>query len=121
MLKTIAKKATLLVAATAAFVVIAVAGPAMAASSSGPVTQTEYLYNGASWGPQLLVQLNNNSSVNYLAQQASPGCGLASNTVDTVKIWLSIAQAAQLAGKNVIVYYNTCGSTNYIFDITMQH
>ena len=40
----------------------------------GPLTQTEYFFNGASWGPQLLVQLNSNSAVNSTAQRTVQLC-----------------------------------------------
>jgi hypothetical protein len=37
--------------------------------------------------------------------------GFAQN-LDTIKIWLSMAQTALLAGKNVLMYYTSCGPYN---------
>jgi hypothetical protein len=107
-------------ALTAALLVGGLGRSAMASVVNGPVTQTEYNASSSSL-PQLLVQLNNNTSVNYFAQQTSPGCSLPANSIDTIKIFLSVAQAAQLAGKSVNIYYNTCGTTLYMYDIVMQH
>ena len=100
--------------------VVVFARPALAASVSGQVTQTEYHYNGESWGPQLLIQMNS-SGTNYYAQSTTPGCSLPADSIDTMKAFLSVAQSAQLAGKNVLVSYNTCNGFNYIYDIQMQH
>ena len=68
-----------------------------------------------------MIQLNSVGSVNYTTQLPTPGCGILANTIDTVKILHSQAQAALLAGKNVIIYYTLCGSINYAYDIVLQH
>ena len=39
--------------------------------------------------------------------------------MDTIKIWMSLAQAAQLSGKSTIIYYTVCGGLNYINDVVM--
>jgi hypothetical protein len=91
---------------------------ALAAGTSGAVTQVEYLANNPS-NPQLLVQLNYNGSVNYTAQQTSPGCGVPALSADSMKLLMSLAQSTLLAGKNATIYYNACGSTNYIYDIVL--
>lgn len=91
---------------------------AAASANSGPVTQVEY-NAGSTANPQLFIQLNGNSSINYIAQQSSPGCGVPALSIDTVKLFLSIAQSALLAGKNATIYTNLCGSTNYIYDVVM--
>ena len=96
---------------------------ASAGNNSGPLTHTEYLFNIATINgvptpnSQLLLQLNGNSSVNYYANQLSPGCGIPNVDIDTIKIWVSIAQAAELSGKSAQIYYNTCGTLNYITDV----
>ena len=52
---------------------------ALAANASGPLTHTEYLFqttvvNGTTVNnPQILLQLNGNSGVNYFAQPCRPG------------------------------------------------
>jgi hypothetical protein len=100
--------------------VLLFSGTARASSAGGPITQVEYNAGNSSI-PQLFVQLNGNQSVNYIAQQPSPGCSLPALSVDTVKILASLAQAALLAGKSTTIYYNVCGGTNYIYDIVMSH
>jgi hypothetical protein len=92
---------------------------AFASSAAGPLTQTEYLMNGST--PMLLVQLNGNSSVNYYVQQTSPGCSIPNISIDTVKIWVSLAQSAQLSGKTVTLYYTTCSSVNWITDVVVSN
>ncbi len=102
-----------------ALVVTVASRPALASAGiTGPITQVEYLAANPS-NPQLLVQVNGNTSVNYTAQQVSPGCGVPALSADSMKMLLSQAQAALLAGKNATVYYNACGSINYIYDIVM--
>ncbi len=88
------------------------------AGITGAVTQVEYLAANPS-NPQLLVQLNYNSGINYYAQQASPGCGVPALSADSMKLLMSLAQSTLLAGKNATIYYNTCGGFNYIYDIVL--
>jgi hypothetical protein len=88
-------------------------------AASGQITQVEFNAGNPSW-PQLMIQLNGNGSVNYFAQQPSPGCSLPTMSADSQKSLQAVAQAAFLAGKNVVVYYNVCGGFNYLTDITMQ-
>ncbi len=55
--------------------------------------------------------------VNYLAKINAPsGCTSNNQTIDTLKAWQSLAQAALLSGKTVRIYYNVCSSNsqNYI-------
>jgi hypothetical protein len=99
--------------------VILFARPAHAYSLvSGYVSQVEY--NGSNPSiPQLLVELNGSTSVVYFAQQPTPGCGLPALSADTVKTLTSLAQSALLSGKNIQLYYNTCGTTNFMYDIVL--
>jgi hypothetical protein len=98
---------------------------ALANSNNGTLTHVEYFYNGGT--PQLLLQQGGNSSVNYFGQMVNPidqtthnPCSPAVNVdIDTIKIWASIAQAAQLSGKNTTIYYSVCNGTNYINDVLM--
>lgn len=63
---------------------------------------------------QLLLQLAG-SGTNYVGVlTAGAGCTANNQTADTLKAWLSIAQASLLSGKNVLIYYNVCGGSNYI-------
>jgi hypothetical protein len=69
----------------------------------------------------LLVQLNGNHSVNYYSQQTSPGCSIPNIDIETMKIWASLAQSAQLSGKTVTLYYTTCSSANWITDVVVSN
>lgn len=75
---------------------------------------------------QLLVQLLiSGVSTNFIAQQnAVAGCSVGdqknfNRTIDTIKIWASLTQAALLAGKQVQIYYDVCGGNNYIMTIDL--
>jgi hypothetical protein len=69
--------------------------------------------------PRLGVQMNG-ANVNYFAQQVTPGCGLQPTNIETIKLFQSLATAALLSGKNVVLYYNTCGGSNWLYDIVLQ-
>jgi hypothetical protein len=60
---------------------------------------------------------------NFFAQVAPAGgttcSGLASN-LDTIKVWLSMTQTALLAGKTVLLYFNTCSSVPLISAIDLN-
>ena len=92
--------------------------PASAAAADGQVTKVEYLANTAN--PVLMIQLNNNYSTNYLAQQTSPGCNIADLSIDTIRFFHTMAQSSLLAGKNVTIYTSTCNSRLYIYDIVLK-
>lgn len=108
-------------------VLLAVMSPrlAFAGNNNGTLTHVEYFYNGGT--PSLLLQQNGNSGVNYWAQMVNANdsngnpCSPAINVdIDTIKIWVSIAQAAELSGKSTTIYYSsTCNGTNYIQDVVM--
>ena len=86
--------------------VIATGTPAQAANVGCNVTQVEY-YPGT-----LLIQC---PAGNFLAQQNPPsGCGAYTHTLETQKLWLSMAQSAITSGKPVFFYYETCGGINMI-------
>jgi hypothetical protein len=93
-------------------------GLAFAANVTGTVARTEYFQNnwgGGSYYPTMLLQV---AGTNYYAQGPASGCAPA-NDIDTVKLWVSLAQAAQLSGKQITLSYVTCNSTNYVLDIAM--
>jgi hypothetical protein len=100
----------------AALAVCGVSTSALAAD--GQVTQVEYLAN--STNPVLMLQLGGNTTVNYLAQQTSPGCSIAALSVETIKLFHSMAQTSLLAGKNVTLYTTTCNSKLYVYDIVLK-
>jgi hypothetical protein len=87
----------------------AISLPAAAADVTAIHAQVEY-------GSLLMVQL---TSINYVAQSASPGCSIPANTADTLKIWVNLSQAALLSSKNLKVYFTSCSGTNYIRDLVL--
>jgi hypothetical protein len=57
---------------------------------------------------------------NFGALLSSPaGCTANNQTIDTLKMWQSMGQAALLAAKTVKIYFNVCGGNNFLagFDI----
>jgi hypothetical protein len=65
----------------------------------------------------LLIQLSNAS--NFWAQTtAVPDC-VGTNSVDTLKIWHSMGQAALLSGKRLKIYFVTCSGKNYITTVDL--
>ena len=113
------RRISVLVSALCLAAVALFARPAHAGSVTGLVTQTGWHSNGESWAPQLSIQLSS-GSFSY-AQTSSPGCSLPANTIDVLKGFLSVAQAAQLAGKNVVILFGSCFGNQYIYEIQMQH
>jgi hypothetical protein len=106
------------IGALAVLCVVTVPGLAFATSVTGTVARTEYFQNnwgGGAYYPTLLLQV---AGANYYAQGPASGCTPA-NDIDTVKLWVSLAQAAQLSGKQITLSYVNCNSTNYILDIAM--
>jgi hypothetical protein len=116
--RNISKSLFALVAVAGAFAITTTARSAQAGSIVGQVTQIEY--NRSIWGIGL--QLNNNSSINYVAQTTIPsGCNLVSPNIDSIKLMLSIAQTALLTGKSVTIGYDYCSTIGgyYMWDIKM--
>lgn len=88
--------------------------PAQAAVSpiQSPVV-VEYFAN------TLLVQLP--GGVNYHGLVTSPaGCATPNQSIDTLKAWLSLSQAALLSGKTVKIGFNTCGALKVISAIDLN-
>jgi hypothetical protein len=67
----------------------------------------------------LIVQVN--GGTNYYGQlTAQSGCTGNNQTTETLKQWLSLAQAALLSGKQLRVYYNICGSNNQLYIVALD-
>src|SRR4051794_25323440 len=113
------RRISVLVGALCLAAVALFARPAHAGTVSGLVTQTGWHSNGEGWAPQLAIKLSS-GSFSY-AQVTSPGCSLPANTLDVLKGFLSVAQAAQLAGKNVVILYNSCFGNQYMYEIQVQN
>jgi hypothetical protein len=89
---------------------------ALASSTTKTLKQVEY--RNTTLTPDLLLQTSD--GINYQATATlAPGCSVLAPSIDTVKIWASLGQAALLAGKNVQIYYTTCNSTNWIQDVIL--
>jgi hypothetical protein len=57
---------------------------------------------------------------NFVAQLGSPCSAVPANSIDTIKIWQSIAQSALLSGKNATLYYTACSNgVKYITDVVV--
>ena len=110
---------SLLIGAAAVLFIVGLPKHAFAQSAGGTMTHVEYFYNSGT--PQLLLQQNGNQSINYFAQTTAVyGCSVNVD-IDTIKIWVSIAQAAQLSGKSTTIYYSVCNGTNYINDVLISN
>jgi hypothetical protein len=104
------KRFPALVAVTTALAIATAAPSAFAGFVDVLLTQVE-------WPGFLMVQ---SAGINYQAQLNSPGCNLPANSIDTLKIWQSLATSALLAGKPVRVYYNDCNGVHWIGDIVLK-
>lgn len=116
------RRSSLVLALAAALAVGSTTTPALAAGSfvdaiGGP-TQVEY--------PGLfMIQYQ---GINYMGTQSTQTCSNGPNvsgqSIDTIRFWNSLAQAALLAGKTMRIYYTACtqgGTTNnYIGDLVLE-
>jgi len=99
-------------AGVAAFVATTLSAWALAATSP-----TDGTVNVVEVGPgSVLVQVQSGSTgTNFYAQLTSPCSAVPSNTPDTLKMYVSLAQAAVLSGKTVRIYWTACSDgTPYI-------
>ena len=126
MLRTINQKSRGLLASLGLLAGVAVSSVAATADATGsPTTPTTVImveYSSYATGT-LTVQVA--GSVNYFGQvSAQTGCTANNQTVDTLKMWQSLAQAALLSGKTVKIYYNVCGTGsnqfNYIYALDLN-
>lgn len=93
---------------------------ATGSSATKTVKQVEYLNTPT---PNLYIQLNESPGWNYQATATYAPCtGVNAPNIETVKIWVSLGQAALLSGKTVTVYWNDCGNANgprWITDVVL--
>jgi len=104
-------------------VVLAVSTSSLPAFANGPITSK---LNLVAWAgadnPNLntLFVQTSDTGTNYMAKTVAPsGCTDNNQTIDTIKMWQSLAQAALLSGKQIHVYFNVCGGINYITQIDL--
>jgi hypothetical protein len=102
------------IAAAAALAATAISTPATAASFvNGTVTIVEYVPGS------LLVQ---SAGANYFGQlNTQSGCTSNNQSVDTLRAWQNLAQAALLSGKSMRIFFNTCGGVNYIAGLDLNN
>lgn len=64
----------------------------------------------------LTIQLNvSGVATNYEAHTTGTPNACPNSSLETLKAWMSLAQSAYLAGREVKIFYDTCGTTtNYI-------
>lgn len=98
-------------------VALAVTLASSLASAACTATLVEYspiLTNG---NPHLLIQCG---GTNFVSVVSPPGgCASHARTLDTLKIWLSIAQGALLSGKGLNIYSTSCGGMNMMTTIDL--
>jgi hypothetical protein len=85
------------------------------------VTAVQYQNINATGSPNLFVKLTDG-----VAYQASAGFSCDSHqapSIDTIKMWSSLAQSALLSGKNLIMVWNSCttNGTRWIYDLTLTN
>ncbi len=97
--------------AGAALVLIALGARPAAAYTQAPACSPNVVqYEAAT--QLLIVQCG---GTNYWAQTLTSGtCTMNSRSIDQQKLFMSLAESALLAGKNVNIYYNWCGGANHI-------
>jgi hypothetical protein len=116
-------KLPVLAAVMAALLICATAfAAATTGSKTLPVNKVSY--NQQAGYTQLLIQFKEGST--YTNTYANPGQGVAADcpinapTLETTKVWLSMAQASVLSGRNLTVSYTTCtGGWNWITAIDL--
>lgn len=113
-------RAALRLAGTLSLVgVVLFSHPAFADYSSGAVTSVRYVNESGNQFPQLIIQFSG-SSTNYYAQQPSPRGSVPAASLDTIKIWQSLATAAMLSGRTLRIDYITYNTYRYIYDVQIQ-
>jgi len=111
-----------------AVAVVLMSTSSFAAAYSGTVNQVEVVNGSASWFPLLYIRVNDTASgvvKTTIGQMPTPGtCPVPTATMDTLKIWQSIATSAMLSGKTVTVYYIDCTSygnpQTYIYSVVLN-
>jgi hypothetical protein len=118
-----ARRFSALIATTAALSLGLAATPAFAVgvTAVGGPTQIELPNTGSVW---LYI-----GSTRYIGQTTAPppaNCGgrtIPGVSVDTLRGWLAVSQAALLSGKNLTIYYDSCdfgqGPVHYIMDLAL--
>ena|SRR5438552_17158060 len=101
-----------------AVVVVAMARATSAWAVTSPETTTVGLIEYMSG--TLIIQ--DATGVNFYGQTGTQaGCTANNQSIDTLKLWLSLGQAALLSGKTVKIYFNVCGGINYISALDLNH
>lgn len=94
-----------------ALTMVSVSTPAHAAFVDGTLDQVEFGESG--------ILLLSQAGFLYKSGPTPPGCSIATASADVRKTWVSLSQAALLAGKSVRIYFTTCNSEYWIRDIVL--
>jgi hypothetical protein len=100
-------------------------GLAVTTISAAAPAQTGGFYDGTlsliEYGSDtLLLQMPSTPEGNFVAQVDSPCGGIPGASLDTQKIWASMAQAAILSGKSVRLYWAKCSSDGAAYITTLD-
>lgn len=105
--------------AVAAALSITASSPAFAvAPAQATVSLVQFSNNGTTSTPQLVIQLNTSPLSNYFANVGSTVCGTAPS-METAKLWATMAQASLLSGKKLNVSFTDCGGYHFITSIDL--
>jgi hypothetical protein len=104
-------------AAVGAAMAVTAATPAFATSTSGNRTVSWIQYGDDNNVPQLSIKLSDN--VVYYANTGASCAPVPAPNVDTVKMWLSMAQAALLSGKLITISFQSCANYSWIVAVTL--
>jgi len=110
----------LLLAAVLIAATMTASTPAFASYSNATCTVSNVGYSSTGSAAYIAIICG---GITYVAWDASAPSGCVSTTVDALKTWMSLAQAAVLSGKSLGVYYNntgnTCSGYNSIFQLNL--
>ena len=103
-----------------AVVTMTLAGGGMAHANSGNTAPLGVAGVAYASSTNMFLTLSDTNSYMAVATY-SPCGGVPAPSLDTVKIWISLGQAALLSGKQVIVGWNDCGtSQRFITAVTLN-
>jgi hypothetical protein len=93
---------------------------AMAVSGTADAAQTPYTtpYLITFSDGRLVIQLVG-SGTNYQALTSGSIAPCSNQTMDSLKAWQSLAEAALLSGKRIQIIYGVCGGQNFINTVTL--
>jgi hypothetical protein len=97
------------VLSVSAILAIAMATTPVRADATSVVTVNAVEYTNG----MLLIQLSTGQNYHAVTSAVS-GCTANNQSLDTLKVWASMAQSALLSGKRLKIYFTACSSFSYI-------